>query len=73
MSANRTVPTGDDVRGFLEGKGDAAALADLMAAATGSAPVLWVGGVVGFGTHHYVYASGREGDTVASGSRLARA
>ena len=30
-------------------------------------PILWGSAIVGFGTHHYVYESGREGDTVVIG------
>jgi hypothetical protein len=44
-----------------------------MRRATGAKPVLWGGWMVGFGTYHYRYASGREGDWFkvgfASGSR----
>ena len=34
----------------------------IMRAATGAAPRMWGSSVVGFGDHHYKYASGREGD-----------
>jgi hypothetical protein len=33
-----------------------------MKAATKSEPVMWGDSIVGFGSSHYVYASGREGD-----------
>lgn len=32
---------------------------------TGVTPVMWGTGIVGIGNNHYVYASGREGDTPA--------
>ncbi len=30
-------------------------------------PVMWGSAIIGFGTFHYVYESGREGDTVVLG------
>ena len=39
----------------------------LMQEATGDVPRLWGPSIVGFGTHHYKYESGREGDTCAVG------
>lgn len=42
-------------------------LAKLMEEATGSAPAQWSGSIIGFGNYHYVYESGREGDTPAIG------
>ncbi|NHC12619.1 DUF1801 domain-containing protein [Motilibacter deserti] len=70
-SGNKTVPTGADVSAYLAGlpddrqRADAGRLAELMAAATGAPPVLWGASIVGFGSWHYRYASGREGDTAA--------
>jgi hypothetical protein len=34
-----------------------------MARATGDEPVMWGPSIIGFGSRHYVYESGREGDT----------
>jgi hypothetical protein len=34
---------------------------------TASKPVMWGASIVGFGTYHYVYASGREGDWMMMG------
>jgi hypothetical protein len=34
---------------------------------TGVEPVVWGPSIIGYGTHHYRYDSGREGDTVAVG------
>jgi hypothetical protein len=45
---------------------DAEVLLDLMARVTGEAPVLW-GSIVGFGSYHYRYATGREGDAPVVG------
>lgn len=46
---------------------DALALVALMTECTATAPRLWPGSIVGFGTLHYRYASGREGDTMRVG------
>lgn len=46
---------------------DAHALVALMEDVTGEQPVLHRGGIIGFGTYHYQYASGREGDSIAAG------
>lgn len=67
MSDPKTVPTEARVEDFLSAvpdprRADAAALCELMTKATGVEPAMWGGSIVGFGTYHYVYASGREGD-----------
>lgn len=64
--ANKTVPTADDVQAFFAAQPDPRAadcrsLAALMQRASGHPPVMW-GRMVGFGRHHYVHDSGREGD-----------
>jgi len=43
-------------------RADAEALVALMKKATGLPPVMWGSSIVGFGSHHYVYDTGREGD-----------
>lgn len=43
-------------------RADAEAASVLMAEATGEPPVMWGASIVGFGTYHYRYASGHEGD-----------
>ncbi|SBS72497.1 DUF1801 domain-containing protein [uncultured Microbacterium sp.] len=42
---------------------DAEALAALMREVTGREPELWAGGIVGFGSCHYRYPTGNEGDS----------
>ena len=65
-------PTGGDVDAFLEQvtpakrRRDAGTLVTLMRRVTGEEPVLW-GTSIGFGTYHYTYESGREGDAGAAG------
>ncbi|MCB2206600.1 DUF1801 domain-containing protein [bacterium] len=41
---------------------DAKTVMQLMKRVTGSVPKMWGGSIIGFGSYHYVYASGREGD-----------
>jgi hypothetical protein len=41
---------------------DAAKLLDMMKRISGREPQLWNVGTIGFGTYHYKYDSGREGD-----------
>lgn len=48
-------------------RADAEALVELLTAATGLPPVLWGTSIIGFGSRHYRYDSGREGDTAAVG------
>jgi hypothetical protein len=66
-AAPKTLPTKASVTAFLNGvadanqKSDAQVLVKLMRAATGEAPVMWGPSIVGFGTYHYRYESGREG------------
>ena len=61
----------DDVRAFLDKvtpatrKRDAEVLLELMGNITGEPPELH-GTMVGFGTYHYEYDSGREGDAAAA-------
>lgn len=46
---------------------DSARLIDIMYEATGEMPYMMGSSIVGFGTYHYKYESGREGDTVTVG------
>lgn len=46
---------------------DALQINELFRSATGEEPVMWGSSIVGFGNHHYVYKTGREGDTPAVG------
>jgi hypothetical protein len=68
---NITVPTGRAVTEFLDGVSDPAIRADaevlvaLAAEVTGEPPVMWGSSIIGFGSRHYRYDSGREGDVAA--------
>jgi hypothetical protein len=48
-------------------RADAEAACALMTEATGTEPAMWGTSIVGFGTYHYKYATGREGDWPAVG------
>jgi hypothetical protein len=64
----KTRPTKEKVKDFLNRIPDAArredcfAVAKMMEEITGSKPQMWGPSIVGFGTWHYKYATGREGD-----------
>jgi len=68
MAENKTKPTETSVAAFIDGlldqtrRGDAKALVKLMASATGEKPTMWGPSIIGFGSCHYKYDSGREGD-----------
>jgi hypothetical protein len=46
---------------------DCLALLKMMQAVSKEKPVMWGSAIIGFGTYHYVYESGREGDTLVIG------
>ena len=68
MAENKTKPTKVSVAAFIdalpdEGKrADARQLVKLMQSATGEKPKMWGPSIIGFGSQHYRYDSGREGD-----------
>ena len=61
--------TGASVEGFLarvpdgQRREDARRLCAMMQQITGEPPAMWGPGIIGFGTYHYRYASGHEGDS----------
>lgn len=73
MAELKTKPTGQNVEQFLQGvspeqkRRDCLALVELMAEITGSEPRMWGNNIVGFGSYHYKYASGHEGDSFLTG------
>jgi len=46
---------------------DARRLCVMMRDIAGEPPVMWGASIIGFGTYHYRYASGREGDSPLAG------
>jgi hypothetical protein len=73
MTENKTKPTTTTVNSFLKKikdpqlRKDCDAIIEIMEAVSKLKPVLWGSAIVGFGTRHYVYESGREGDTMIVG------
>jgi hypothetical protein len=73
MAENKTRSTDASVEEFLDGvenpvrHRDGLRLLALMKDNTGEKPVMWGPSIVGFGSYHYRYETGREGDTVAVG------
>jgi hypothetical protein len=73
MAALKTQQNDGDPRSLIDSieddrkREDAARLLRLMADATGEPPKLWGSAMIGFGSFHYRYASGREGDTMKVG------
>lgn len=70
---NKTQPTEQSVESFLDSvddeqkRADSYTLLKLIGEITGDKPVMWGSSIVGFGTYHYKYASGREGDFMVTG------
>ena len=67
MAELKTKPQDADVERYLADlpdpkRDDCLALAQLMTEVTGEPARMWGTSIVGFGTYHYVYGSGREGD-----------
>lgn len=69
----KTAPTTVDVDAFIDAvdhpvrRADARALKALMERVTGQPATMWGPSIVGFGSYHYTYASGRQGDAAAAG------
>ncbi len=69
MAKTKTTHTGQDVIGFLNSyldneqkKADSFRLIDLLQEWSGFEPKMWGPTIIGFGSYHYKYASGHEGD-----------
>ncbi len=73
MAENKTKPGKQSVREFIskvedeQMRKDCQELSKFMEKLTGQKPVLWGDSIVGFGSYHYKYASGREGDSCLTG------
>ena len=73
MAENKTQPTKASVAAFINAiddpgkRADARKLAAMMRKATGKRAKMWGPSMVGYGTYHYKYASGREGDFMVTG------
>ena len=73
MSQNKTRPTTTSVTSFLDSvedeiqRRDSHTLISIMKEITGEEPVMWGSSIIGFGSYHYKYNSGREGDMLLTG------
>lgn len=73
MAENKTKPTTASVAAFIDAiadktkRADAKALLTLMREVTGEPPTMWGPSIIGFGTCHFKYDSGREGDMPLAG------
>ncbi len=69
--SNKTSPTNGDVGAFIDTvaddqrRHDARLLLTMMQEVTAQPPVMWGASIVGFGSRHYRYTSGRAGDVPA--------
>ncbi len=71
---NKTTETNVDVADFIKAyvetdqkKADSFRLLELMSKWSGYEPKMWGPAIVGFGSYHYKYASGHEGDSLIIG------
>lgn len=68
MAEAKTRPTALSIEAFIatvedtRRREDATAIVALLTRATGQAPTMWGPSIIGFGSYHYRYESGREGD-----------
>lgn len=73
MARSKTRATGASVQVYFAAIGDdtrrkdCESLAKLMTKATKHPPKMWGSSIVGFGSYHYKYESGREGDSCLVG------
>lgn len=73
MSDLKTKKNDASVRDFIEAlddegkKSGSLVLVDLMQTVTGEEPAMWGDNIIGFGSYHYKYESGREGDWMLTG------
>jgi hypothetical protein len=68
MAENKTKETKQSVSAYIDGladetrRADAKALVKMMRNVTGEKAKMWGPSIVGFGSYHYKYETGREGD-----------
>ena len=73
IAKNKTVETQDSVVAFLntitdvKKRKDFSVIIELITKHTGLEPKMWGTAIVGFGSYHYKYESGREGDAPLAG------
>lgn len=73
MAELKTKPTEQSVEEFINSiaddrrRAECLTVLELMKQVTGEEPQMWGDNIVGFGSYHYKYASGREGDWFLTG------
>jgi hypothetical protein len=72
MTKAKTQPSAGSVTAFINAveetrRADCKTIAKMMRRISGSPPKMWGSAMVGFGSYHYRYASGREGDWFITG------
>lgn len=73
MADLKTKPTDNIVPAFIDKiendkkRADSQKILELMQEVTGEEPVMWGDSIIGFGSYHYKYASGREGNWFLTG------
>ncbi len=73
MAKNKTQPNERSVADFLsevdqeQKRKDSFALLEMFRDITGEEAQMWGDSIIGFGSYHYKYESGREGDFLAAG------
>jgi hypothetical protein len=73
MAENKTIPNDQNVEQFLNTiaderkRKDSFMILELMKQVTRMEPKMWGSSIIGFGSYHYKYESGREGDAVIAG------
>ena len=73
MAQNKTKPTKVSVEQFIDSvepasrREDAKVLDALFRRVTGEEPTMWGPSMIGYGSYHYKYDSGREGDMLRAG------
>ncbi len=73
MAELKTKPTKQSVKDFVDAvkdeqqRKDCRTVSRIMKRVTRANPKMWGSGMVGFGSYHYKYASGREGDWFLTG------
>jgi len=73
MAELKTKRNKGDVEAFLNSvpdekkRRDSFTVLELMKQVTGKKPEMWGDSIIGFGSYHYKYASGREGDWFVTG------
>jgi len=66
--SQKTLPTDKSVTDFINNveneqkRKDSYELIELMKKVSGCEPKMWGSSIIGFGSYHYIYASGHEGD-----------